>query len=112
MTEEPFDNAQDKLVEKLAKQYFEARNHPCKWNQAAPFVQESYIDEITSLIPIIQADTRQEILAAVDGELWKIRQMFDYDGNPTDDESKCTLSNLMISSQRWAEFKQSLKGEK
>ena len=51
----------------------------------------------------------EELLKEIDSELWKIRQMFDYDGKPTDDESKCTLSNLMITSQRWAGFKHSLK---
>lgn len=61
--------------------------------------------------PLLAKDNQkiEELLKEIGSELWKRRQMFDYGGKPTDDESKCTLSNLMITSQRWATFKQSLR---
>ncbi len=68
-------------------------------------------DLIADTAPIIQKAVEERIINAVTDELYKIRQMFDYDGHPTENEKECTLSNLSISSQRWSEFCQALKGE-
>ena len=66
-------------------------------------------DLIADATPIIRKAEGDKVLDAVTDELWKIRQMFDYNGHPTDNEKECTLSNLSITSQRWSEFCQTLK---
>ena len=74
-------------------------------------------DQILALLPQIRREEdikkeeRQRVLDTVDEELWKRRQMFDYNGNPTNKHNEVTLSDLTISSPRWHEICHKLKEE-
>ena len=59
-----------------------------------------------AVIPLIT----ESVIKTIDAELWKRREMFNYAGRPTRDEKECTLSNLSITSQKWAEVCYDLRG--
>ena len=98
------------MIETLSKVALKRTSDKYEWETTDDFSVIDEKREIGRWKAIAQAakiDAIEKMVKIVDKELYKRRQMFrDYDGTPTSKLSECILSDLTITSQRWAELQQ------